>query len=90
METITEKWELYSGRLNDGAECLCLKKNGVTFYVYAPGVKPFRHIWAKYSNGFPLEEFGSRELVIKNAEQIAGKSLEVIPFPHLSRPIDGP
>lgn len=78
-----KKWTLASNGLSDGAELLVLKQpDGQTLCMYAPGRKPYQDTWHSYFNGFPKQEFSSREKCIINAEWVARQKLEVVPYPH--------
>lgn len=72
------KWKLISGRFSDGCEILVLKNpDEITFCAYAPGRKPYEHLWNSYYSGFPKQEFPSRESCIANANEVAGQNLVV-------------
>lgn len=76
-------WELISGHLNDGAECLVLKMpTGQRFCEYAPSPVPPGKFWhSYYEQNFVKGRFVSREACIRDAERIAGHALSVREFP---------
>lgn len=83
-----KSWELVSGKLSDGLECLVLKKpTGETLCTYAPGVAPYEQTWNSYFNGFPKQEFASRDACLRNAEKLAGMKLEVRQFEYFKKAV---